>query len=300
MQYAGVKCERSEQLGRPYVSRQECDECVQDPAHPCPFNAKMLKTMWGDDDNEPPALSLSPTRVLGCLRAKYFERADYQKILNPRKKWHAIRGSIAHKFFEEAGLSPGVLWELAEKRMTVELPTRYGPQKFSGKPDLIECLMEDGDQIWVKLTDWKSKRDIGHDFVAVSADHEKQVNMYSFLLQECLPGILKRPTLSVNVVELEIVYLTMNKVRRFTSAAALKDQGKLLRPYSAEQHEEIELIPVSLRSHEEMRERIIAWIEDTIEAQTKLYPPLEGEAARICSYCPFYSECGKLWKEQGI
>lgn len=91
MQYAGVKCERSEQLGKPYVSRQECDECVQDPAHPCPFNVKTLKTMWGDEDNEPPALSLSPTRVLGCLRAKYFERADYQKVLNPRKRWHAIR-----------------------------------------------------------------------------------------------------------------------------------------------------------------------------------------------------------------
>lgn len=134
--------------------------------------------------------------------------------------------------------------------------------------------MEDDDHIWIKLTDWKSKRDIGHDFTSVSADHEKQVNMYSFLLQECLPGILKRPGL--NVIELEIVYLTMNKVRRFTSASTLKDQGKLLRPYSAEQHEEIELVPVSLRTQEEMHERIIAWIEDTIEAQTQLYPPLEG------------------------
>jgi len=115
----------------------------------------MLKTMWGDDDNEPPALSLSPTRVLGCLRAKYFERADYQKILNPRKKWHAIRGSIAHRFFEEAGLSPGVLWELNETRMTVELPTMFGPQIFSGKPDLIEYLEDFDNQIFVKLTDWK-------------------------------------------------------------------------------------------------------------------------------------------------
>jgi len=124
--------------------------------------------------------------------------------------------------------------------------------------------------------------------------------MYSFLLQECLPDILNRPGLKVNVVDLEIVYLTMGNVRRFTSAAELTDQGKLLRPYSADNHETIELIPVSLRDHEEMRVRIINWIEDTIEAQTKLNPPLEGDAARICSYCPFYRECWDLWKEKGI
>src|SRR6266436_7564084 len=74
-------------------------------------------------------------------------------------------GDLVLTLSEEAGLSPGVLWEINEKRMTVELPTTFGPQQFSGKPDLIECLIDNDEAIWVKLTDWKSKRDIGHDFL---------------------------------------------------------------------------------------------------------------------------------------
>src|ERR1700731_3234391 len=53
-----------------------------------------------------------------------------------------------------------------------------------------------------------------------------QINMYAWLVRRCLPEILEVER--VDVDELEILYLSQKKTRRFTSAGALKERGKLL------------------------------------------------------------------------
>jgi hypothetical protein len=298
--YIGITCDRSRQEERPYITRAECDECVQHPDHPCPFHGKLLRAMWGDDDREPNGLAFSPTRLLGCPRAKYLERHSYDQILDPYKKWNAVRGNMSHSFLEQLPPAPGTCFEISEVRFETIINTKYGPQKLVGKPDLIEVLGDDGDKMVVKITDWKSTKEIRHDFLQAKEAHQKQVNMYALILYDALPGYLFRPGLEVIVDELEIVYFDMGRVRRFTSGCSLIDRGKLLTPRRAGNHEQLKLMSIKHKAIEDMRKYVALLIEDAIDASERLYPPLQGDEAKLCSYCPFYRACWNLFEEKGV
>ncbi|GHO45147.1 PD-(D/E)XK nuclease family protein [Ktedonospora formicarum] len=297
MAYKGIQCDRARKLHRVSMTREECNECVQDPAHPCPFNAKMLAMMWGDGDHEPNLQTFSPTRLMGCPRAKYLDAHKYSQYLDPYKKWNALRGTMAHGFFENAPLAPGVEFEITEERLETIIYTAFGPQKFVGKPDLVEVLYVDETKVVVKLTDWKSTKEVSHDFTEAKEDHQKQVNMYAYLLARTLPEYLGRPNLQVIVDELEIVYFDMGKVRRFNSKCSLIDRGKLLTPRSAGRYAELELMQIQHKDMEFMHDFIATLIEDAIEARDNLAPAYEGDKARLCPYCPFQIECVALAME---
>ncbi|GHO55481.1 PD-(D/E)XK nuclease family protein [Ktedonobacter robiniae] len=297
MAYKGIICDAARKLKRVSMTRQECDVCVQDPAHPCPFNGKMLRMMWGDGDREPGRQTFSPTRLMGCPRSKYLDKNQYPQYLDPYKKWNALRGTMAHGFFETAPLAPGVEFEITEERLETMVETAYGPQKFVGKPDLVEVLFVDETKIVVKLTDWKSTKEVGHDFIEAKEDHQKQVNMYQYLLARCLPEYLGRPDIEVIVDELEIVYFDMGKVRRFTSKCDLIDRGKMLTPRSAGRYADLALAQMQLKSMDFMEDFIRTLIEDAIDARENLAPAYEGDKARLCPYCPFQIECVALQKE---
>lgn len=295
--FKGVQCDRARKLKRVAMTRQECDECVQQPDHPCPFNGKMLTMMWGDSDHQPSRQTFSPTRLMGCPRAKYLDRNQYPQYLDPYKKWNALRGTMAHGFFENAPLAPGVEFEITEERLETTIETAYGPQTFVGKPDLVEVLYSDDAKIVVKLTDWKSTKEVGHDFIEAKEDHQKQVNMYAYLLAKALPEYLNRPGLEVIVSELEIVYFDMGKVRRFTTRCSVIDRGKMLTPRAAGRYAELELMQMKQKDLEFMHDFIATLIEDAIEARDNLAPAYTDEKARLCPYCPFVIECTALQKE---
>jgi len=204
---------------------------------------------------------------------------------------------MAHGFFEHAPLAPGVAFDITEVRMETTIKTAYGPQKFVGKPDLVEVLYLDDEKVVVKLTDWKSTKEVGHAFVEAKEDHQKQVNMYQYLLARALPEYLKKPNIQVIVDELEIVYFDMGRVRRFTTKCSLVDRGKLLAPRAAQNHAPLELAQMKLRDLDFMEDYIASLIEDAIEAQETPAPPYEGDKARLCPNCPLYDACQKLAKE---
>lgn len=296
-QFIGVTCDAAKAQKKKYLTREECDLCVQRPDHECPFNGKIMRMMWGDSDHEPGRLIFSPTRLLGCPRAIYLEANGAPQILDPYTKWNMLRGTITHAFFEETPLAPGVEFEITEERLETTISTAYGPQRFVGKPDLVEVLFYDEKKIVVKLTDWKSTKEIGHDFLEAKESHQKQVNMYAYLLAKALPGYLNRPGLEVVVDELEIIYFNMAKVRRFTSKCDLVDRGKLLTPRSANKHEPIELYQIKQKSMAFMEDFIRELIECAIDARENPTPPYEGDQARLCPYCSLQDACQKMAKE---
>ncbi len=301
MSYKGVQCDRARQLNRVAMTRQECNECVQKPDHLCPFNGKLLALLWGDGDREPERQTFSPTRLMGCPRAKYLDRNNYPQYLDPYKKWNALRGTMAHGFFEDAPLAPGVAFDITEERFETTIETAYGPQPFVGKPDLVEVLYYDEKKIVVKLTDWKSTKAVGHDFIEAKEDHQKQVNMYAYLLHKCLPEYLGRAGLEVIVDELEIVYFDMGRVRRFSSKCSVVDRGKMLTPRSSGRFADLELSQMQQKDMDFMHDFIATLIEDAIDARDNLAPAYEGDKARLCPYCPLYVACTDLQiKERNI
>lgn len=298
--FVGVSCDRSKAEGKPYMSRKECDTCVQQPNHPCPFHGKQLLHMWGDTDNEPSGKAFSPTRILGCDRRKYFyaHAETHEQILDPYFAYPMQRGHFVHGYYERLPKAPGVLREYTEIRFQHTVDTKYGPQLFQGKPDLIEVLSDADDIMTVKVTDWKSTKTIGHDFLEVKPDHGHQVNMYAWLLFKELPIYLNRPNLIVVVDTLEVVYVDMGKTRRFTSQCSLVDRGKLLTPRREKNHEPIHLEQMNLGNMARLEKWIVAHIESTMEAQTVMAPPLEGDDAKICDYCSFKVICAELAQKE--
>ncbi len=282
------------------MTRHECNTCVSLPMHPCPFHGKILAALWGDGENKPSALALSPTRMQGCMRARYLEAHGAERILDPYRAWNALRGTMAHAMLEMIdNPAPGVLREVKEMRFETTLQTRYGPKKLVGQPDLIEVLFENDEKLVVKVTDWKSIKEIAHDFLDAKEAHQKQVNMYAYLLAKALPDALGQPGLEVVVDELEIVYFDMAKVRRFTSKTELADRGAILSPRSAERYRVLHLGSLVLKSVAEMETHITEWMETAIEAEIELAPIRTGQEAALCNYCAYKRACFALYEKEG-
>jgi hypothetical protein len=209
-----------------------------------------------------------------------------------------VRGNMVHRLMELANY-PSAVSVLREERLSVPVETRFGPKTFTGKPDLIvvthiEHDLRGGSPEFIyhcRVVDYKSTSEIKHDLTAARPEHVLQVNMYAWLAEEALSRF---PEDAVYVVdELEIVYCDMRKTRRFTSAGPRKTKGKRTstRPLT---YEELTLQPITRHSHDRIGAFIQRGIERKVSAREELPPPLEGDEAWVCPYCPVQPMCVAL------
>src|SRR5439155_16789992 len=139
-----------------------------------------------------------------------------------------VRGTMIHSILEHSGEVEGYERTLREIRLrtTIQVdeadepieqdfnPTvtkwEPGQEIFTGQPDLLLL-----NKRRVKVVDYKTTT-IDHSLIGPYRSHVMQINMYAWLVRRCLPAILDVE--SVEVDELEILYLSQQKTRRFTPA----------------------------------------------------------------------------------
>jgi hypothetical protein len=322
----GVRCPRG------YVSSEECAKCALNPLHPCPFTPDILAMMRREDDEEPGGLAFTPSRLLDCPRKQFLmESTGY--YVDVRQAWPAVRGHMVHALFEQHGRYPGALLTVREVRLEAPIATRFGPATlaqqfggnrqlatpsdasaalFQGKPDLIVgTSLDDADCLHLKVVDYKSKSEIKHDLVRALPEHQVQLNMYAWLvtqailhherLAERIAKVVGHLPERVLVDELEVVYCDMRRVRRFTSAGPLTDDGKLVSRHPEPVYEQLILDPVELIPLDRMERFIRARIEVRLEAAQDgpggtgtLPPPLGPDESWRCRYCSVYDRCREL------
>ena len=294
----GVKCPRGT------IGWDECLlHCVHDPLHPCDYTADILDMMrvdYEDPDREPGVESFTPTRLLGCPRQPVLmSDADY--YVDVEQAYPATRGNMVHALMEKARY-PGAVKVIREKRFATTAMTKYGPQPFTAKPDLIVVqdmyMAETGpNPVWkihVKIVDYKSTADIGHDMTEAKFEHQLQVNMYAWVVSQCLPDFLELPGAEVVVDAVEIVYCSMRKIRRFTSGGprVTKGKRKTLKPLT---YEPLTLQAIKLWTMPQMGRYIARRIETYIDAREVALPNiLEGDDAWLCNYCPVFALCREV------
>ncbi len=295
MTQLGVHCPRGN------ISHKECKRCSANPLRPCSWTPDMLELIRSENDDQPAPDAFTPSRLLDCDRkSALISQHDYYQDLD--NVWPIVRGHMVHALMERSS-NPNALRQFREVRFDTEIETKYGKQRFLGKPDLINVLYEhvdDGRTWWgVSIVDYKSHREVEHSLVAPERKHVMQLNMYAWLVTQCLPKCKDNLPYArnwpdvVEVIELELVYVDMSRVRRFTSEGPLKGKGKLLDRRTREK-EVLDLEPIPLMSLEDTEAWIRKHIEMKIEAKNVLPPPLEGDAARICPYCPMFNICSDL------
>lgn len=187
--YDGVKCEKSKELGQHHLSKEECKQCALSGVNPCQLRPGIIKQMWGNGDGRGNNTNFTPSQLGGCVRRKWYEYNNSKRYFDPKNAWNSFRGTMCHTFLE--GVEPGedVLKSIAEVRLCMLIDTKHGKQVFSGKFDLVEVLEidEDNQQLVVRLVDWKSTRKIDHSFIAAKEQHQRQINLYAYLLRNVLP-----------------------------------------------------------------------------------------------------------------
>lgn len=289
----GVRCPRGE------IEWEEClTKCAPNPLHPCDYTPDLLNLMrvdYADPDREPGVESFTPTRLLGCQRRGVLEGdADY--FVDVDGAYKMVRGHMVHRLMELANY-PSAVSVMREKRMGVQVETSFGPKLFTGKADLIVLKqvthnIRDGKPEFIyhcKVVDYKSTSEIKHELVEAKPEHVLQVNMYAWLVQQALSN---EDELYL-VDELEIVYCDMRKTRRFTSAGWRKAKGKRIstRPL---RYEDLDLAPITLHQHNRIGAFIQRGIERKLSAREELPPPLEGDDAWVCAFCPVFQVCQDL------
>lgn len=311
----GVKCSRG------CIPWQEClGSCVHNPLHPCEYTADLLNTMradYEDPDREPGIEAFTPTRLLGCPRQPVLQAgADY--YVDVEQGWPALRGSMVHALMERTTY-PGAVQVIREQRLATTVMTRYGPQPFTAKPDLVvvksienlhavygDAQVEDGTlvegpstikvpltRIHVKVVDYKSTGEIGHDLTAAKLEHQLQVNMYAWVVQQCLADVLELPGADIVVDEVEIVYCSMKKIRRFTSAGERQTRGKM-QTRSPRTYASLTLEPIRLWRMNATGRYIARKIEERIAATEVLPDILQGEDAWLCEWCAVRQLCYEI------
>ena len=305
----GVKCVRG------FIPTKECERCALDPLHPCTFTADMLAAMRAEaEHDEQEELVFTPSRLLSCDRRAGLEVSIGEEgglgWLDVKASYPLFRGNMVHALMERVLEVPGYEGLVREVRFSVEVDTKYGPKVFSGKSDCVTIkemipLKRPGEvDAWLlrcKVTDYKSKKKIEHYLTRPQREHSMQVNMYRWLVEPCLPDYLRtvweapEATIVVLVDELEIAYVDMDRTRRFTSAGPLQDTGKRLNRKAPYEYETLVLDPIPLIAREQIAAWVVKHVESRIKAQTEeLPPPLEGDAAWICDYCPVRQFCFDL------
>lgn len=305
MAQLGVKCPRG------LISWDEClGSCAHDPLRPCDYTADMLWQMRADNNDEPGDGAFSPSRLLGCARqAALIGERDY--YVDVQQAYPSTRGNMVHALMEKCAY-PGALYAIREHRFHCQIETKYGLAPFSAKPDLIvvkdiepadspDCYEKDEDVpviITVKILDYKSTVNVDNRLSEAKLEHQLQVNMYAWIVTQCLPMALGLDNAQVVVDELEIEYCTMADKRRFTSAGSRevpcrrKVNGKLV-------DSTLKLEPIKLWDMAKVGRYIQAKITERLDAQNVRLPDiLEGEQAWLCRYCPIYDFCHNLGNER--
>lgn len=289
MAQLGVYCPRGT------ISWEEClGSCAHNPLRPCDYTADMLNMMrrdYEDDDAEPGSDAFTPTRLLGCARQPVITgQSDY--YVDVEQAYPATRGNMIHALMEKATY-PGVPLVVREHRYETTVMTKYGPQPFSGKADLVVVNQIRNKIINIKIIDYKSIGEIGHDFTEAKQNHQLQVNMYAWLVSQQLPDLLGLHGFEVVVDEVEIIYVAFKKKRRFTSAGELRRRGKRLtvRPLT---YATITLKALPLWPIKATGKYIASKIEERLDAEVTLPPILEGDDAWLCNYCPIFDVCHQI------
>ena len=296
----GVKCVRG------LIPHQECRRCANDPLHPCALTPQLLETLREQNQELRPD-EFTPTRLIDCPRKAQLQLSQ-DWYVDVDRAWPAMRGTIMHARLETLPKGPGMLGEVREIRLQTTVQTKYGPQIVKGKSDLIVIMDVEDSEVGIqvvdevagvmriKVVDYKSKGEVGHDLTVADTRHMTQINIYGWLASRALPVALGRPELRVEVAELEIFYAGANKPRRFTSAGPLKADGKFI-DRRAGTHEELILEPIPIRPLDKIEAWIVKRVETVIEAREFLPPPLEGKEAEICQWCPVRQACEELARE---
>lgn len=300
----GVRCVRG------LIPHSECRQCATNPLHPCALTPQLLESLRESNQELPPD-EFTPTRLIDCARKAQLQLSQ-DWYIDVDKAYPAMRGTMMHARFEMLPKAPGVLGEVREIRLQTTVQTKYGPQIVKGKSDLIvildvddsdvgiqvveETMTNAGPVMRIKVVDYKSKGEVGHDLTSADTRHMTQINIYGWLATRALPVALGRPELRVEIAELEIFYAGMNKPRRFTSAGQLKARGKII-SRSEGTHEELTLQPIPIRPLDKIEAWIISRVEQVIEAREFLPPPLTGKEADICQFCPVRQVCEDLARE---
>ena len=180
----------------------------------------------------------------------------------------------------------------------------------------------------VAITDWKTKSDIPHSLLEADRRHVYQVNDYAWLTTRVLADYLNNweimapkearfdltgdplPHIDQVVVDdLNVVYLSMSKVRTFTTGRLLYAKGKQVTAMGEDgkrhvvqpvEHEVLELAPLHEFSLSYTESLIRKGIEDQIAGREALAAPLEGDDAFLmCPGCGVKDVCIALGKAQG-
>jgi len=191
----------------------------------------------------------------------------------------------------------------------------------------------------VKLLDYKSTGAIGHDFpeqpspgvLEPRRDNVYQINAYAYLVRQAFPAWFNGcmgygnppdncgghlfpntdtfPRIDrVEVDELSIMYFDMKRARMFTSLGIGTDRGKMKGEMvnghwhrsKPTEYEELELLPIHQFASDYMERHIRRGIEEKIEGETILAPPLAGDRANMmCRSCAVLEQCIEIGEEEG-
>jgi len=278
----GVHCIRGN------IKHDDCKRCAKDPLHPCGYPADLLELMVRDT-SQPPTSAHSPSRILGCDRQLNIENfVDY--FVDVDYAYPMTRGSMFHALMETTTY-PDAYFVAREQRLTLPVETTLGIKDFTGKPDLVVAMNPPVDGVLhVKIVDYKSKAEIGHDLVEAVVDHQIQINLYAYLVTQCLKV---EGATSIVVDELEIVYCDMKKVRRFTTAGPLVARGKRI-GRTGSNYDTLDLAPLRMKSIGWSAKLIKHRIEQRENAKSTLPEVLPIEDSWKCVRCPVLTACDAL------
>ena len=340
MPMRGVKCIRG------HISLDEHERCmVQESGPPCLVPPTILQIIIPQkNEREEAGIVFSPSTLSACHRQSALS-VDHDYWIDIRQAYKMARGTIFHRGLSQEPPPAGTLGVVRELLMSATIDTKYGEKVLHGTADEVvllgmeEYVLVDGHdpvkhRLHVKITDFKTRTEVGHDLVSADRRHVVQINEYAWLVRRFLPGWLKKmqtafPELvqhlfmdvagndfivlpdidEVIVDELSITYLDMSRPRTFTSKGFLYDQGKMLGDRigghwvrrKPPEHEELELEPVHQMQDGYVEGIIRKGIERQIEARTLLAPPLaeEEDVRLMCRSCPVRPACIDTGKREG-
>lgn len=331
-----------------YVPLDDHRKCMlSNPGPPCGVSPTILQMIVRPNQERiDSGVVFSPSSIASCHRQSVLSR-DNDWFIDVKQGYKMTRGTIVHKGLSQEPPPPDTLGVVRELRMKAPINTRYGEQVFHGQADEVvllgmdEYVQTDGAfpvryRLHVKITDFKTRSEVGHDLIAPDKRHVHQVNQYAWLLKRFLPAWLRSYTEDENgepleeyrdhlflgpnfpvtlldideviVDELSITYMDMVRPRTFTSRGFLYDQGKMLGDRingrwvrrKPPEHEELELEPIHAFKNAFTESLIRKGIEDQIEAEELLAPPLSGKDAEyMCRNCAVRQVCYTTGLKEG-
>jgi len=301
------------------------------------------------NEREEMGIIFSPSTLAACHRQSALS-VDHDFFVDVRAAYKMARGTIFHRGLANEPPPAGTLGVVRELLMNATTDTKYGDKVLHGTADEVTLLgvsyretvehldaerttlsMHPSVVLHVKIADYKTRTEVGHDLVRPDKRHVVQINEYAWLVSRFLPGWIKsrgaccpgvygdngemrlnQGVLDVDGVvidELSITYLDMARPRTFTSKGFLYDQGKMLgdrvdgrwvrrKPV---EHEELELEPVHQMQDQYVGGIIRKGIERQIEAKTMLAPPLTDpeDVGLMCRSCPVKAFCIETGRKEG-